>query len=175
MGPLVLLRVLVRRHRRSLTVAAGGGAIFCGGLAYASASELRKRARVRADAQASERLRQSAAVGDTAVVERLLEAGAGHDPDETGCTPLHIAARGGHKGVARLLLEHKAAVDQPDSDGCSPLCIAAAKGREGMVRLLLEHKAAVDQHMNLGIDDGGQSAVLSLRAAPLIYLIIVNP
>ena len=53
----------------------------------------------------------------------------------TGCTALHVAARGGHDGVASLLLQKGAVADATDSKGSTPLHYAgenrAGGWREG--------------------------------------------
>jgi ankyrin repeat protein len=88
--------------------------------------------------------------GDEEQVRELLdEPGAegmsldftmdGHNP-----FPLYLAARGGHEGVVRLLLERGAEIDarNPGSAaGRTALVGAAEKGHEGVVRALLERGA----------------------------------
>ncbi|KZZ91814.1 Ankyrin repeat-containing domain protein [Moelleriella libera RCEF 2490] len=62
--------------------------------------------------------------------------------DKSGETPLIRAAKGGHEGVARLLLSHGADVDaHRDEQGRTPLSLAAGGGHVGVVKLLLEHGA----------------------------------
>ena len=66
-------------------------------------------------------------------VNRLI-TGAKHvvmfanQANEDGWTPLFIAARKGHKKVARLLLGRGADVNQAAEDGWTPLYIASRKG-----------------------------------------------
>uniref|UniRef100_A0A3P9H812 Uncharacterized protein n=1 Tax=Oryzias latipes TaxID=8090 RepID=A0A3P9H812_ORYLA len=53
-------------------------------------------------------------------------------------TPLHCAARMGHKELVKLLLEHKANPNSTTTAGHSPLHIAAREGHVQTVRLLLD-------------------------------------
>lgn len=75
----------------------------------------------------------------------LLDLGADANAatDGRGITPLHVAARGGHADVVRLLLEWGARVDAPTAEGQTPLMFAVAARREPVVRLLLDHGANV--------------------------------
>ncbi len=56
--------------------------------------------------------------------------------DSSGATSLLYAARGGHEGVVRLLLENGAEVNAKSSFGRTALHEAAQGGHEGVVRLL---------------------------------------
>ena len=68
-----------------------------------------------------------------------------------GFTALHYAARQGHVGTARLLLDHGADIDQPsDGDQSSPLLVAVINGNYDLARELVERGADV----NLLSDDG---------------------
>lgn len=53
-------------------------------------------------------------------------------------TPLHCAARMGHKELVKLLLEHKANPDSATTAGHTPLHIAAREGHGQTVRILLD-------------------------------------
>jgi len=59
-----------------------------------------------------------------------------------GVTALHVAAKGGHDGVIRLLLKDgRFNVNEEDAaDGCTPLLLAAEAGAVSAVRALLEHE-----------------------------------
>jgi ankyrin repeat protein len=59
----------------------------------------------------------------------------------SGETPLHLAARLGHRQVAELLLTHGADVNARDSSKLTPLHWAASYARADVVALLLAHKA----------------------------------
>lgn len=53
-------------------------------------------------------------------------------------TPLHCAARMGHKELVKLLLEHKANPDSSTTAGHTPLHIAAREGHVHTIRILLD-------------------------------------
>lgn len=53
-------------------------------------------------------------------------------------TPLWIACKNGHTGIARILLEKGASTETMDKSGRTPMFVAAEEGRETVVRLLLE-------------------------------------
>lgn len=56
-------------------------------------------------------------------------------------TPLHCAARMGHKDLVKLLLEHKANPNSTTTAGHTPLHIAAREGHAQTVRILLDMEA----------------------------------
>lgn len=56
-------------------------------------------------------------------------------------TPLHCAARMGHKELVKLLLEHKANPDSATTAGHTPLHIAAREGHAQTTRILLDGNA----------------------------------
>jgi len=59
--------------------------------------------------------------------------------DGAGCTPLLWAAKNGHDGAVRLLLERKdVGPNRSNNQGSTPLSRAADNGHEGVVKLLLE-------------------------------------
>ncbi|KAK1770501.1 ankyrin repeat-containing domain protein [Phialemonium atrogriseum] len=76
----------------------------------------------------------------------LVEKGAEIDAkDGYGKTPLHWAAKNGHKAIARLLVEKGAEIDAKDGyDGRTPLHWAAKNGHEAIARLLVEKGAEID-------------------------------
>lgn len=53
-------------------------------------------------------------------------------------TPLHCAARMGHKELVKLLLDHKANPDSATTAGHTPLHIAAREGHIHTIRILLD-------------------------------------
>ena len=73
----------------------------------------------------------------------LTAADGSYDPSSPmvdGATVLHRAARHGHFGIVRMLLD-AGAEQRCDQLGFSPLHDAAHAGHQEIVRLLLEHKA----------------------------------
>ncbi|MGO8926242.1 MAG: ankyrin repeat domain-containing protein, partial [Limisphaerales bacterium] len=54
-------------------------------------------------------------------------------------TPLHLAARLGHKDVAELLLASKADVNAKDNGGQTPLHLAVVFGHKDVAELLRQH------------------------------------
>eukprot|EP00300_Choanocystis_sp_HF-7_P011325 c17411_g1_i1.p1 GENE.c17411_g1_i1~~c17411_g1_i1.p1 ORF type:complete len:235 (+),score=34.63 c17411_g1_i1:23-706(+) len=77
------------------------------------------------------------------VVRFLLSLGA--DPmavrEETGETPLHVAAKAGCNSVIEALLQHGCDINALDLRGASPLMNAATEDRPEAVRLLLSRGA----------------------------------
>ncbi|KAK4066063.1 uncharacterized protein Triagg1_8372 [Trichoderma aggressivum f. europaeum] len=67
---------------------------------------------------------------------------------------LHIAAKRGHGGIVRLLLQNCMDTNERDSDGLTPLMYAVAGGHEEVVKSLLAHGA------RLGDVDGRRRSVL---------------
>ena len=97
-------------------------------------------------------IHEAAEQGDLATVTALVSAtprliGA---KDEAGETPLHLAARAGHKEIVEFLLTRKADVNVRDNDGDTPLHLAARMGEKDVAELLLARKADVNSR-----DDGG--------------------
>lgn len=78
--------------------------------------------------------------GDEPIVQMLLAAKADVNKRSIdGATPLIAAAKLGHEGVVRLLIENgKASYDMRDVNGCTALLYAASGGYESIVRQLLE-------------------------------------
>lgn len=62
-------------------------------------------------------------------------------PDQDDQTPLHCAARMGHKELVKLLLDHKANPNATTTAGQTPLHIAAREGHVQTVRILLDMEA----------------------------------
>ncbi|CAL1139465.1 unnamed protein product [Cladocopium goreaui] len=90
-------------------------------------------------------LHYAAKSGHTAVMERLLAAGAAVDAaDNEGWLPLHSVAFNGHTAVVEQLLAAGAAVDAVDSKGKTPLHRATDRGHSAVVEQLLAAGAAVD-------------------------------
>eukprot|EP00957_Ditylum_brightwellii_P060097 4563924-Ditylum_brightwellii.AAC.1 len=60
---------------------------------------------------------------------------------DTSDTPLHIAAREGHKKVVEVLLSHGADVNNATNSGWKPIHFAAREGHKEVVKVLLSHGA----------------------------------
>ncbi|MFO0701867.1 MAG: ankyrin repeat domain-containing protein [Nitrospira sp.] len=98
-----------------------------------------------------ERLRQAAAEGNLLRVETFVSQGVNAQAtDARGITPLHLAAKNGHRNVVALLLERGAAVNPESQDGLTPLSIAVQEGQRELVALLLETGAQVKAQVQIG-------------------------
>jgi ankyrin len=60
---------------------------------------------------------------------------------QNGLTPLHMASQGDHVDSARILLYHKAPVDEVTMDYLTALHVAAHCGHVRVAKLLLDRKA----------------------------------
>ncbi|KAG5747902.1 hypothetical protein H9Q72_014013 [Fusarium xylarioides] len=70
--------------------------------------------------------------------------------DTTGSTALHWAARNGHVGTVRTLIDRGAVVDVTDNAGRTPLAGAATNGHGMIIELLLALGATIDFRTNSG-------------------------
>ena len=87
---------------------------------------------------------ECASEGGGEVVRALVQAGADVNAcgGVTRATPLHMAARRGHVGIARALLEVGAAINAADSKGVTPWQRAINCRRDEVARLLVKHGAS---------------------------------
>jgi ankyrin repeat protein len=86
-------------------------------------------------------------IGDLGWARLLLDSGA--DPDErndSGQTPLHLAADWQMSEFVSLLIDRGAEVDARDMGRTTPLLYAASGSDPNLVRLLLDHGADVNAH-----------------------------
>ncbi len=105
------------------------------------------------DKKNDELLRQAAKRGDVEATNLLLQQGANIDAaDNSGETPLHIAAFNSSSEVGRVLLERGANIEAADKAGWTPLHYAAQKGHSEVVKVLLDAKANID-----AADKGGRT------------------
>lgn len=87
----------------------------------------------------------AAAMGDTAMMDLLVEAGAsvGAATGPDGRTPLSMAAAAGRVDAIRFLLGVGAPVDAKRRDGTTAACWAARSGHADALQVLLDHGADV--------------------------------
>lgn len=96
-------------------------------------------------------IHEAAASGDSADVQRHLDAGARVDGvDLQGNSPLMAAAENGHLEVVRLLVANWASVNAQSDVGYTPLNFAAGGGHLDVVRYLLDHGADVNARGAVG-------------------------
>jgi Raf kinase inhibitor-like YbhB/YbcL family protein len=89
--------------------------------------------------------------GNVSSVKALLAAGAKvDDADETGMTPLMVAAAQGQTAIAGMLIAVGAKVDAKDRDDITALMRASAANRVATVALLLAHGADPNARMRDG-------------------------
>src|SRR5882724_7336040 len=83
-------------------------------------------------------LHDAVAAGQITAVEALVKSGADVSaPDESGLTPLALAAMQGETAIARVLIAARAGVNQASSDGTTPLMRAASANHGETARLLI--------------------------------------
>ena len=92
-----------------------------------------------------------------------------------GETPLHIAARRGHREIAALLIERGADVDvrcrtYRDRWGQTPLGAAAYAGQLGIMKLLLDEGADIE----IPRDDGRTPLMAGVRHAAVVELLLAR-
>ena len=91
-------------------------------------------------------MHQAADAGDAAKVKAFIQEGIDVNEKGHGCTPLHCAARHGHKDVAELLIAEGADINAKDTQGRTPTDLAINKGREEMAKLLVSRSRGVSLH-----------------------------
>lgn len=94
---------------------------------------------------------------DAESVTRLYKAGVlveGEGTNQTGVTPLMVAAREGKMKAARALISHGADINRQNDFGITPLIFAAIQGQAEMVAFLLENGADIDI-----CENGGNTAL----------------
>ncbi|KAH0592409.1 hypothetical protein MHUMG1_09795 [Metarhizium humberi] len=91
-------------------------------------------------------LHHAAASGEPDVVQELLRASSdandiriyANAKDESGSTPLHLAAVAGNVQVMKILLDEKADITQVDGSGHDVLYLASRHGHANMVTFLIQ-------------------------------------
>lgn len=85
-------------------------------------------------------LLRAAAAGNGDTVKTLLTASDidVNVKDETGATPLILAARNGHDGVVKTLLIARADINAKDNQGKTAMMYASTAGHDDTVRALMQ-------------------------------------
>ena len=92
--------------------------------------------------------------GHSQITSLLLKAGAKIVPNAEGLTPQALAARQGHEGCLRLLLDAKADCNVVEKGALwTPIFFAAENGHVKCIKVLLQHGA----NLNL-VDEKGRNA-----------------
>ena len=103
--------------------------------------------------------------GRAAEVKTLLAAGADvNAPDDTGMTPLMVAAAQGDGAIARLLIAGGANVSAAAADGTTALMHAASANRGDLVRLLISSGADVNAKQA-----GGMAALMIAAVCETVF------
>ena len=115
---------------------------------------LLKLAQLVRDPTGSTLLRAAAADGQLEVIEMLLSVGGRKlmtMVDGKAGTPLHQAARHGHKDVVACLLNEGCPIDIRDSNGFTALYVAAQRGHVVIIEMLAIHGSDVNVVDNEGM------------------------
>jgi ankyrin repeat protein len=85
-----------------------------------------------------------ARVGDSALIQALLDAGVGINPTEPGhLSALMMAAMEGRSEIVKYLLNKNASIDLINTDNNTALNLAIINGNREMVEALLNHNASI--------------------------------
>jgi cytohesin len=98
-------------------------------------------------------IHRAADAGDLAKVKTFIQEGIDVNTKVHGSTPLHCAARYGHKEVAELLIAQGADVNAKDARGRTPISLAINQGRKEIAKLLLSRSADVSLHIAAYLGD----------------------
>jgi ankyrin repeat protein/predicted TIM-barrel fold metal-dependent hydrolase len=98
-------------------------------------------------------IHKAADAGDLAKVKAFIEEGFDVNKKVYGCTPLHCAARYGHKEVVELLIAEGADINAKDSRGRTPLYLAMYQDRKEVAKLLASRSGDVSLHTAAYIGD----------------------
>lgn len=127
----------VSAHRAEL-LQRGGQVVSAPAQAAATASTRHSRAET---PRVASEIHDAAQHGEVAKVRALLKDNPdlAFSKDAYGDSPLHEAARAGHKNIAELLLANNADVNAKRNDGLTPLQLARLKGHKDVVEVLRQH------------------------------------
>jgi ankyrin repeat protein/predicted TIM-barrel fold metal-dependent hydrolase len=98
-------------------------------------------------------IHRAADAGDLTKVMAFIQEGIDVNTKVHGCTPLHCAARYGHKEVAELLIAEGANINAKDTRGRKPIDLAINQGRKEMAKLLASKSGDVSLHTAAYIGD----------------------
>jgi ankyrin repeat protein len=98
-------------------------------------------------------IHQAADAGDLTKVKAFIQEGIDVNTNVHGCTPLHCAARYGHKEVAELLIAKGADVNAKDTRGQKPIDVAINKRQIEIAKLLASKSGDVSLHVAAYIGD----------------------
>jgi len=98
-------------------------------------------------------IHKAADAGDLAKVKAFIQEGIDVNTKVHGCTPLHCAARYGHKEVAELLIAKGADINAKDTRGRTPIDLAINKGRKAIAKLLASKSGDVSLHAAAYVGD----------------------
>ena len=98
----------------------------------------------------------AAASGSVTIVAHLATVHSQdvNQKDESGWTPLHWAAFGGHLTIVRFLIDEGATVNAESANGDAPLDVAAGRGHSEVVRFLADNGGVPD--IVVRVDSGDQ-------------------
>lgn len=111
-------------------------------------------------------------MGDLAMVETLIDAGADVNTTSRGSSPLTMAAANGEVDIVRRLIDAGADVNGPEGARLSPLSIAAHNGEQEILEMLIEGGADVNAPLA-----GGETILMSaIRSGDvdMVRLLIAN-
>jgi len=112
--------------------------------------------------------------GDPDLVGRIIDRGADVNGQDNvlDWAPLHVAARGCHPDVARLLIEKGARPDPRDAEGNTPLAVAVDSNCEACLKLLADKGADIN---NKNASGNTPLHMAALRGAkPIVEFLIVR-
>jgi ankyrin repeat protein len=143
------LRALIKQHAAVNTAQADGTTALEWAAHWNDTDAVNLLIAAGADAKAGNRygatpLSEAAALGNAAIIESLLKAGANPNTRDTsdGETVLMVTARSGNADAVRALLNHGADVNATESyRNQTALMWAAAERHADVVKILLEHGA----------------------------------